>query len=117
MQFLFNLRLFNKESKLAKASIYFYKKEQTPTEHIIVKEVPDVGTQEYFINSGIFDTKGGWAQIDITRHVDYWTADYGNSEIRTLKLECDGCAELNVERCNSKKLPFLYITLKSKVNG
>ena len=115
MQFLFNLKLFNEESVLAKASIYFYKKEQTPTEHIAVKEVPNVGTQEYFINSGIFDKKGGWVQLDITRHVDFWTGDYGDSELRTLKLECsDDCEELNVEHCDSKKLPFLYIALKAK---
>ena len=116
LQFLFNLRLFE-NSKLSSAFIYFYKKKQSPTEQILVKEVPNVGTHEYLINGGLFDKQGGWVQLDITRHVDYWTGDYG-SELRTLKLECGSeCTELYVEHCDSKMLPFLYIALKSKTEN
>jgi len=96
------------------AFIYFYKKDNTHGERILVKEVPDIGTHEHVINGDYFK-ESGWVSLEITNQVAYWTEDYGISESRTLKLVCtEGCTELLIEHCDSKSLPFLSLEMNSK---
>ncbi|XP_066920908.1 uncharacterized protein [Clytia hemisphaerica] len=111
LRFLFNLEIFQKNT-LASARIHFFKKNETPAERIIVKEIPNVGTHEHVINSALIN-HDGWAELDITKQVNYWTADYGLNEFRTLRLGCEEkCSELYVEHCDPKVMPFLSIRMK-----